>query len=104
MSNYISFKQALFNANFNDDINYIVNQYKEIMSFISRNTMFQLSHYELINEGLDYYDYIVNDDISQTTFNKIKDYIIRVNDILLSKEFADNIQVAQLVAKIMTNK
>lgn len=89
-----------------DETLQIVNDFKMAMAKSQSDTMFQLRHFNIIERCIEMYDYIVNDDLSKTTLEKMKGLTETINDIFKSEEYKkdkeDAIEIAKIYTKIKT--
>lgn len=80
-----------------------IKRFKEVFSKASANTVFQIRHFNLIDRGLYLYDYIMNDDITPTTIEKIKELRQDIEYFLNSSDFKeledDSIELSEIISK-----
>lgn len=101
----INFNQAVFQQQNHDEIQSVKDAFQEkFLGKAMRNTLFQFSHFDIINKGLELSEYIMNDDISQTTLKKLNEFLTELTDILESDEFNEGVVVAKEVSKIRSKK
>lgn len=98
----IKFEQAVFHKENEDEIAEVCEQFKKLISKCSADTIFQLSHFDLLARGYDLSDYVYNDDISSTTLKKLKEYVDELEKVIDDEDFVSLKETAEMVSKIMS--
>lgn len=100
----ILFEQIVWAQEREDEIKQADERFRRALAYCSRNTLFQLYHFDIIERGFDLSDYVYNNDWNATVLKKVKEYVEEVTEILQSDEFKKNEEAVKLVSKIISTQ
>lgn len=98
----INLKTAAYIVANKEEINHIVECFKSISSKVISNTFIQINNFDLIERFIDLSDYVYNNDITETSLNKIKSLLDDTNIYLSSQKYKECNEILKKIAEYNT--